>query len=333
MKRNVVVLFVICTLLWAVAAPCIAQSSIQNVGKDAKIDWTNLVYIATGQGAIPSPSEEPNRARARLKARDYAKMDALANLLMAIEGTSISYEATGKDYMANTTVRQKIEGYVKNAEVTKYSEERYEGDTIVTAEVHAPMFGNGSPGNVLVDQAAQNPAAQQSQDTSPTVSAQAPTLEIVTKPDKPARIASLLAQPSEPGKPYTGLIIDASGYKIDRCMSPKIRKADGSEVWGSVNASYDLILDRGIVAYATSLADARKNSRVGSNPMIIRATGRAGGRFYCDPVIADEDAALLLSENGKSGFLDKYNVLFVKDPVPLIPPGKHQIQAASGPFC
>ena len=121
------------------------------------------------------------------------------------------------------------------------------------------------------------------------------------------------AKPSVPGKPYTGVIIDATGYKIDRAMSPHIRKADGSEVWGTVTADFDLVLDRGIVSYATSLDDAKKLARVGSNPMIIRAIGRSGGKFYCDPVISDGDAELLLYENGKSKFLNNSAVVFVKD--------------------
>ena len=121
------------------------------------------------------------------------------------------------------------------------------------------------------------------------------------------------AKPSEPGKPYTSLIIDSSGLKLDRCMSPKIRRSNGTEVWGTVSVDLDFVEDHGIVAYCKSLDEAKKNTRCGLNPIIIKALDRAGGKFYSDPVISDADAAILLAENSKSGFMDKFNVIFVKD--------------------
>ncbi|MGC8861811.1 MAG: hypothetical protein ACP5R5_03440 [Armatimonadota bacterium] len=291
-------------LLAAVAMPALgAEPSVQTIGENSKIDWTNLVYIATGDGAMPSPKEEPNRAKAYLKAKEYAKMAAIANLLMAIEGTTISYEATGKDFMADATIRQKIEGFVKNVQITRDWKETVEGSTIVVVEVRAPMFKNNGPGQIFL------------KETPPELRTPTETgVKVVLKPDKVVKPIPIVAKPSS-DRPYTGCIIDATGYKLERCMSPRIRRQDGSEVWGTVQVSPDLVLDRGIVSYATSLAAAKALPRAGSNPLILRATGRAGGRFYSDPVISDEDAALLLSENQKSGFLDKFNVVFVKDPV------------------
>jgi hypothetical protein len=287
-----------------------ADTSVQNVGENAKIDWTNLVYVASGDGAMPSPTEEPNRARARLKAKEYAKMAAIANLLMAIEGTTISYEATGKDFMADATIRQKIEGFVKNVQISKTWDEKVEGSTIVVVEVRAPMFASNGPGSVFVREGPRPPEEKPGETTIET------NVKVVLKPDKTLKVTtSVEVRPSMPDKPYTGCIIDASGYKLDRCMSPHIRRPDGSEVWGTVRVSPDLVLDHGIVSYATSLAGAKANPRAGSNPLIIKAAGRAGGRFYSDPVLSDDDASILLSENGKGGFLDKFNVVFVKDPV------------------
>ena len=129
----------------------------------------------------------------------------------------------------------------------------------------------------------------------------------------PTKPPAASAKPSEPGKPYTSVIIDASGLGLDRCMSPKIRRANGSEVWGTVKVDLDFVEDHGIVAYAMSLDEAKKNDRCGSNPMIITATARAGGEFRSDPVISDADADLLLAENKFGKFLDKFRVIFVKD--------------------
>lgn len=123
----------------------------------------------------------------------------------------------------------------------------------------------------------------------------------------------VLASPSEPGKPYTSVIIDATGLNLERCMSPKIRRADGTEVWGTVKVDTDFVEDHGLVAYSTSLEDAKKNPRCGLNPMVIKATDIAGGKFGSDPVIANADADLLFAENAKGSFLEKFNVIFVKD--------------------
>jgi len=136
----------------------------------------------------------------------------------------------------------------------------------------------------------------------------------VIKADQP-----ILAIPSEPGKPFTSVIIDASGLNLERCMSPKIRRADGSEVWGTVKVDTEFVEDHGLVAYATSMDDAKKNPRCGLNPMIIKAASIAGGKFGSDPAILNPDADLLVAENAKGGFLEKFNVIFVKDGGPRKP--------------
>lgn len=136
-------------------------------------------------------------------------------------------------------------------------------------------------------------------------------LATVGKPTIPG--SSQSAVPSLPDKPYTSVIIDATGLKLDRCMSPKIRRTDGSEVWGTVSVDYDYVEDHGIVAYAKNMEEAKKNQRAGANPMIIKATGLSGGNFRSDPVISNADADLLLKEDAKGKFLGKFNVIFVKD--------------------
>ena len=315
---RIAVSFMMCLIL---TSAVIGSPSIQQINPNAKIDWTNHLYVATGQGAIPSAQEVPNRARARLKAEGYARAAAIANLLMAIKGTTISYEAIGKDYMADETIRHRIEGFVNNVEVVSTEELMYEGDKIIKVKVRAPMFGENAPGSVLLEEMVE----RDQQETTEAIADS--NVRVILKPDaKPVKTPESTNKPAQETAttsssieilastgPYTSLIIDCTGYKLDRCMSPKIRRADGSEVWGTVKADYDFVEDCGIVVYATSLAEAKKNSRSGSNPLVLKATGRAGGKFYSDPVITNADADLLLAKNAQSGFLDKYNVIFVKD--------------------
>lgn len=132
--------------------------------------------------------------------------------------------------------------------------------------------------------------------------------------DSPAQTQpAASAKPSESGHPYTSVIIDASGLGLDRCMSPKIRRSNGSEVWGTVHVDIDFVEDHGIVGYAKSMDEAKKCDRCGSNPMIIKAIARAGGNFHSDPVISDADADLLLAEEKLGKFMEKFNVIFIKD--------------------
>jgi len=118
-------------------------------------------------------------------------------------------------------------------------------------------------------------------------------------------------KPSESGKTYTSVIIEIDGLKLERTMCPKLRYATGAEFWGTMNVDYDVIEDIGMVSYCKNCEDALKSSRSGSNPLILKAIGLAGIKFHSDPVLSDADAALLLSENSKSKFLDKFNIVFV----------------------
>lgn len=302
------IIAVVCVLMMAllIGSSALGGPSVQQFGKDSKIDWTNHVYIAIGRGAIPGPREEPNRARAYLKAERYAEMAAMANLLVLINGTAIDFESNGKDFMADAEIKQRVEGFLRNVEITKHWKAKEEGDTIVFAEVRTPMFGDETPGSIFMEK------LEKDEETAAETLDQ-PEVKIVLKPDVKAAKLAGGARPSLPGKPYTSLVIDTTGYKLDRCMSPKIRRADGSEVWGTVKVDYDYLQDHGVCVYATGLADAKKNARCGGNPLIISAIGRAGGKFHSDPVISDADAAVLLDENSKSGFLDKFSIIIIKD--------------------
>lgn len=286
-------------LIGLITSQCFAESSIQKISSKSNIDWTGLFYTATGEGVIPSIKEEPNRARAYLKAKGYARMQAIANLLAAIEGTTISFDATGRDYMEDATIRQRIEGYVHNVEVSSERKEKVEGDTIVIVTVKAPMFSNTGPGSVFLSQTAIEPKNDD--------------IKVSIEPDIKNDLAPYVFAKPSTDEPYTSVIFDTTGYQLDRCMSPKIRRIDGSEVWGTMKVDQNILIERGIASYATSMDSALDNSRCGKNPLVIRAIGRAGGRFNSDPVISDEDAQVLLSENKKSGFLDKLNVIIIKD--------------------
>ncbi|MGC8863951.1 MAG: hypothetical protein ACP5R5_14440 [Armatimonadota bacterium] len=339
---------------------------VENV-RGGQIDWGAEMMYASGEGAMPSPEQEPNRARAYLKAKEYAKMSAIANLFMLIEGTSISYNATGKDFIAqDVSLRQTIEGYVRNVNVVRTVTRKEEGNTIVKVTVGTPIYGKDTPGQALLAKLSQvelsesEPPAisleikgQQAKTVRPEVKpieAEPSVEEPPSAPPQPAEVVEsetpAAEQPKEPepaveeklkqpdisrststaaaaithatvkGEPHTSVIIDTLGYNVMRAMSPKIRSQNGDEVWGTFKMDPDEIQDHGPVAYARSVADAKKCSRAGSNPLILKAIGRAGGTRMCDVVLSDEDVARLKACDRASSpsFLAEKRVIFVVDP-------------------
>jgi len=290
------------------ASPCIAQwtarsdtaksNLVEKIGS-GEIDWGGGYYYASGESLVPSPEEEPNRARALLKAKGYAKMRAVADLRMAIDGTAVSHRAAGRDCITrDADLRQTIEGYVANVEIVSEQERADGSETSVVVTVRAPMFGANGVGSAIV----------KSRSARDLLEGRSSDFSIERRGD--AKASTI--QPSAKG-PFTSLIVDCSGFEVWPAISPRIRRADGSEVWGTMSVDPDVLQARGTVGYARTVDDARRNPRAGSNPLILKAIGRAGGRHMCDAVISDADADRTLQENISPRFLDKCNVLFVVD--------------------
>ena len=338
---------------------------VENV-KGGQIDWGTEMMYASGEGAMPSAADEPNRARAKLRAKKYAEMQAIANLFMLIEGTSISYNATGKNFMAeDVTLRQTIEGYVKNVNVIKTVKREVEGDTVVKVVVGTPMYGRDTPGQALLQKLSQieltepeptpvrieipkeeprtvepkppsepemktivakvkveeptepEPVEEKPREPEPAVvTPPAPDALVVEKVKETPAPVAVAVEAAVKGVAHTSVIIDTLGFNVMRAMSPKIRTRNGDEVWGTLKMDPDEIQDHGPAAYARTMADARKSSRAGSNPLVLKAAGRAGGSRMCDVVLSDDDIAKLRASDqaSKPPFLPAMKVVLIVDP-------------------
>lgn len=289
----------VCLLLIIFTPPIFAQFNerspqIEKV-TNGEIDWANEYFYASGEGIIPPSSEEPNPAKAQLKAKNYAKMAAIANLYIAIENTTITCKGAGKDYMAmDMQIRQSIEGHISNVEIVSEKRITQGSDTIIEVTVRAPMYGYN--GLAMPFLASRNVAM-----ASGGISINQSSLKSSISSPR---------NPSDAGK-YTSVIIDCSGLRLKRAINPRIRRIDGTEIWGKVNINSYQSLDKGMVAYSTSMFDAKDNDRAGSNPLIIRAIGKAGNsKMECDPVVSNDDASAILSNNASSKYLDKLDVVF-----------------------
>lgn len=144
-----------------------------------------------------------------------------------------------------------------------------------------------------------------------TPSEKAQVLAAIAPEDKskPAVKTPIVTQPKE--EPFTSLIIDATGLGIDRCMSPKVFKADGSEVWGTLTVTPEFVIDTGLASFVSSMDEAQKCKRCGSKPLIVKAAAVSTVSTLKYPVVSDTDAALIHNENAKSKFADNCNVVFI----------------------
>jgi hypothetical protein len=263
------------------------------------INWSEGVLTATGVGLMPR--DEPNRARAYLKARGYARLDALANLLMLIDRVQIDAQYVGADYIAQSEeIRASINGFVRGAQVLEERKIFIEGQEAVQVTVGTAMYGQRGLSRLLL---------KPTETLSPPLAPEPllPRIELQAT-NTPAE-----GTPTVEGN-YTGLIIDARGLKVQPAMAPRILKADGTVLYGTGKVDFDQLIEKGMASYYRDMGAARADSRAGSNPLVIRAIGvyrRAVATI--DVVISDADAAKLLAEDARTQFLKQMRVVFVVD--------------------
>jgi hypothetical protein len=241
----------------------------------------DMIY-ATGEGALPDAKEQPNRAKAYLQAKTYAKMAAIASLAQEVRGTMISYCSDGRGCVAETKIKEEIKGVLDSIRVIS-ARKRPEGkDTIVEVTVRAPR---PAPPPLKNPQPAKSPAA-------------------------PSWLGG--SGPTQQGD-YTSVVIDATRLGLARSMSPRILRTDGTEIWGTVKVDQDTLSEHGLAAYVRSRPEALANRRCGDRPLVIQAIARGPSAARGDVVLSDADADQLVAEDRRAGFLEDLRVIIIVD--------------------
>lgn len=254
------------------------SSVIQQINEDSVIDWAKNVVKVTGSGA---PPDRGNQAQKRLMAVRAAKADAFRQLVEIINGVHVNSETVVKDFVTESDViKTKVEGLIKGAELV--GEPRYMSDGSVEVDLQIKLFGkDNSVASVIRPQ-------EQSDD----------------KPDTkitPANVSEM----------YTSVIIDCKGLGALPAMSPSLVDENGGEVYyGNLPVDPDFVINEGIVSYASSISDAKNNSRAGANPLMIKGT-KVLGLFKSDITITNNDAKKLLGANEKTEFLKNSKVIMI----------------------
>lgn len=91
---------------------------------------------------------------------------------------------------------------------------------------------------------------------------------------------------------YTGVIIDARNLKVTPALAPVIYGQNGVGAYGAFLVSRPNAVNKGVVAYSTTADPQKLRSRVGSNPLIVRALN-AYGSWRTDLIISTPMAQLV----------------------------------------
>lgn len=117
------------------------------------------------------------------------------------------------------------------------------------------------------------------------------------------------AVPTDGEAKYSGLIVDATGVGAKPALAPRLTDEAGSELYVIDMVGPNHLRKRGMAGFTRSVDEAKKDARVGKNPLVVKATGV--GEADTDILLSATDAAKL--EKGNLGFLAEGRVVIATD--------------------
>lgn len=316
------------SIFWLVAAVALlAWSALASAETATGVNWENEVVSAVGYGAPSDKAKNPGHAR--MLAHQAAMLDGFRRLAEQADGIHITAESTIADNISTgDIVAGEVNAVVKRAKVVSETYDEYGNCTVV---MEVPLYGVTNS----IAKVAMKPVAQPEPFPAPTAEPPAQTSVNVTvdvnttpAPSTPATPAAPPA-PKTPSAPpasgssaapvptsaagmsaqggYTGLIVDCSGLGLRPVMSPVIKNADGTPIYGYKNLDSAKVIAKGMAGYTQNIASA---PRAGSRPLVVKAV--ALENHNGNPIVSVADANRILVENKASGFLDNCAVVFVR---------------------
>ena len=254
------------------------------------INYADRTIQATGIGFIPV--NVINAGQARRSAMRIAKQDALRQLIEIVNGVNVTSETTVSGAMFDDVIKTQVQGAIRGAR--KVGEPKYLSDTSVEV-VYEVSMNNIS--RALLPMAERAPVL---------------SYESVTATGTAAVAASqgggAAAAPASGG--VTGIIIDGSGLGLRPAMSPRILNQSGTVLYGPGQYDRDYAAANGVVGYAKTLGQAKADTRVQGNPLVLRGAS-ASGTAKTDVIISNADAGKLVSAGRSAGLLQDCRIMFV----------------------
>ena len=285
-------LFLAITILATLSAQ---DNFIGDVFEKGSINYGDRTIQAIGIGFIPE--NVINAGQARRSAMRIAKQDALRQLIEIVNGVNVTSETTVSGAMFDDVIKTQVQGAIRGAR--QIGQPKYLSDTSVEVVYEVKM---ADISRVLLPMAEKAPTLTYD-DANVTVSGAAAAAPNQEQAGTDTGVKS---------GGVTGIIIDGTGLGLRPAMSPRILNQGGSVVYGPGQYSRDYAAANGVAGYAKSLDQAKSDTRVQGNPLVIRAAS-ASGSTSADVIISNEDAGRLAVADGAAGLLKNCRVMFVLD--------------------
>ncbi|MEC9456119.1 MAG: hypothetical protein VX537_01680 [Candidatus Neomarinimicrobiota bacterium] len=254
------------------------------------INYADRTIQATGIGFIPV--NVINAGQARRSAMRIAKQDALRQLIEIVNGVNVTSETTVSGAMFDDVIKTQVQGAIRGAR--KVGEPKYLSDTSVEVVYEVSM--NNISRALL-------PMAER----APVLSYESVTATGTAAADA-GQGGGAAAAPASGG--VTGIIIDGSGLGLRPAMSPRILNQSGTVLYGPGQYDRDYAAANGVVGYAKTLGQAKADTRVQGNPLVLRGAS-ASGTAKTDVIISNADAGKLVSAGRSAGLLQDCRIMFV----------------------
>ena len=276
------------------AASGVADNPLVQVLNTGRIDWSAGKIMVRGVAA-PTTADHGGSPESPSATLDAARRIAQSNLIETASAIPINAVSRLADRMAqSTTFRDGLFSLAKNASLTR---QEYLSDGTVEIELTMNLTGGFSQ-FVLPEEIRQVDAVV----TMNTAESDA---------NKP-----MIPEGGTDGGAYTGLIIDATGIGAKPSLVPVVVDESEDVVYGPAFVSREFAVSRGMSGFATTLAAARRDKRVGAQPLIIKAI-RTRPTGKTDLVVSSADGARLRSSVVHLNFLKACRVSILMDPEPV----------------
>ena len=255
------------------------------------INYADRTIQATGIGFIPT--NVINAGQARRSAMRIAKQDALRQLIEIVNGVNVTSETTVSGAMFDDVIKTQVQGAIRGAR--KIGDPKYLSDTSVEVVYEVNMRDIS---RVLLPMAEKAPVLNYDPVTATGTT----------------NLTAESSQGNNSGAPVsggvTGIIIDGSGLGLRPAMSPQVLNQSGSVLYGPGQYNRDYAAANGVVGYAKTIEQAKKDPRVQGNPLVLRGAS-ASGTASADVIISNTDAGKLASADRSANLLKDCRIMFV----------------------
>jgi hypothetical protein len=261
--------------------------------KPGQINWVEGYISAVGEGTA---TYSGNKIKDQLRALRAATLMAQRSLLETVKGLKIDSQTKVENKMVQEDViNTRVEGTILGAEIIKRNV-RWEGDTpIATVELRICLSGLGGCKSEKSLISALNLDQKSEQTNAPSQGLN----DIVAKQETISQKVQDIIYDSR--RPVTGIIFNLQDLFFERVILPVvITIGNGNKpftVYSVKSVEPQVIRTYGVIRYADSVEQARQNSHLGDNVIIVPVSGITKQNM----IIIGFDAARLIRETTSHG--------------------------------